>query len=64
MQDINFFRKIIETKHSAEFDGMTIDVPCAYAIVHAYDEMGPDKKANFLSMPLKRMLTIAKQLVR
>lgn len=64
MQDINSFRKILETKHSEEFDGMVVDIPCAYAVVFVHDEMTPDNKVKFLSMPLTRMLTIAKQFVR
>ncbi len=64
MNDINTFREIVKANKPAKVGDLIIDSPSAFAIVFVYDEMGTENKTKFLSMPLNKMLAIAKQFVR
>ena len=64
MTTINTLREIIQTRKMQKLDGIVIDVPCANAIVYTYDQMNLANKAKFVTLPLNKMLAIAKQIVR
>jgi hypothetical protein len=64
MNDINMFREIVKANKPTKIGELVIDSPSAYAIVYVYDGMGTDNKVKFLSMPLNKMLAVAKQFVR
>lgn len=63
MSKLDRLRRIVEEKQAARVDGLLVDLFTASAIVKVHDALNEENRAKFVSVPVRRMASIAFKLI-